>query len=328
MMRKECRRIASGPCLLAAMLITVATNNAGAEGFSLDLTSATTIPAPPTPGDVLSPGPAVLIPEAAVTAGIVAFELDAVSNGNDAPIVQNAPVYFSVDVPSAGAPATAVAAEVAGALGPDHPGDIYSSLGLGTNTLFRDGNGLANPGLGIAPALGLVEPIGGMPDNVDAYDRDIGVHPVYFSWSPAAAAASPSPADIVFNPVPGGPTSLFASEAGLGLVPGDDIDALVVLDSDGSTTFTPGDFVFYSLAAGSPTLGGGNPLLPGGAVPADILTSTPLAVPSVAVPAAALGLVAATDNIDALSTQPVPEPSALVLAAMGVVGLLWWRRRK
>jgi hypothetical protein len=72
--------------------------------------------------------------------------------------------------------------------------------------------------------------------------------------------------------------------------------------------------VALSLAPGSPTLLGANPLLPGGAEPADILTACPRPVvpsPTVSIflPAAALGLFAggagcappACDNVDAFS---------------------------
>ncbi|RMD85252.1 MAG: hypothetical protein D6815_02315 [Candidatus Dadabacteria bacterium] len=76
--------------------------------------------------------------------------------------------------------------------------------------------------------------------------------------------------------------------------------------------------VHLSLAPGSPTLTGANPLLPAGAEPGDVLISCPLVPPTppmlaVAIPAAMLGLITggpgcappACDDIDGLSVDPV-----------------------
>ena len=68
---------------------------------------------------------------------------------------------------------------------------------------------------------------------------------------------SVSPADVFYQatPGPGAPfPALYASEATLGLSPGDVIDALAVLDVGTVGTLDPGDVVWVSLAPGSPTL--------------------------------------------------------------------------
>ena len=165
--------------------------------------------------------------------------------------------------------------------------------------------------------------------------------PVYFTLDAATAfAAGVTPGDIMFSPVfPGyagvGAPGVIAPFGALGLVPGDDVDALVVLDNDGAPgVFTPGiDAIMFSLAPGSPSLGAF------GISPADILVDPGGAglfgVPAVGgpgspgfvAPAGAFGLLP-TDNLNALDiTQVIPEPSAASLFGLSLVGLLLRRRR-
>ena len=103
------------------------------ETFSIDIASGS----PFAPGDILAPpAPAVVLPDVAIAAAgaLGGAEIDGLSDGMD---VFAGQLLFSVDFPSAGLPATAVAAEVAGAgLGPfDHPADVFSTPLTGVNRM-------------------------------------------------------------------------------------------------------------------------------------------------------------------------------------------------
>jgi hypothetical protein len=111
--------------------------------------------------------------------------------------------------------------------------------------------------------------------------------------------------------------AIYASEADLGLVPGDDIDALVVYE-DGDVVFGAADVVRFSLTPASPSLGIG-------AGPAEIFEVAGAgALPAVATPAAALGLLF-SDDLDALD---VPEPAAGLAWCSALVALLLLGRRR
>jgi len=167
--------------------------------------------------------------------------------------------------------------------------------GIGANRQILDGDGAAGPPFG-PPRLGL-----GMPEpgsNVDAYERSdetvvdtalpFGVPdlPVFFTidaatagmWpfpipAPGGGAAMPGPSDILaWNPAIGGP-AIYATAGALGLVPGDDIDALAVNFPPGALVppggigwdFMPVGHIVFSLAAGSPSLAptsGGTGMVP------------------------------------------------------------------
>jgi len=84
--------------------------------------------------------------------------------------------------------------------------------------------------------------------------------------------------DILISPVPGpaGPVFRYAIFArgvlDIGLLPGDDLDALVLSDIDPVGSLNPGDEILFSLAGGSPSLvAGANPLMPAGVLsPGDV----------------------------------------------------------
>lgn len=92
-------------------------------------------------------------------------------------------------------------------------------------------------------------------------------YPVYFSVDEdTAMLMGVSPADILVQNFPGGPVATQWSEAALGLVPGDDVDALAVMTAPGvAPGFTcatpppplPLGFVVFSLSRTSPSVTGG-----------------------------------------------------------------------
>lgn len=273
------------------------------------------------PGDnVYNPGPALSIPGAGA-----GFEVDAIS-GNQHPLPMEWEWAFSVDIASVGLPGTAVNQEATLPLPGDHPADIYTSAGLGLNTLLWDGDGVPNPLLG--PSLGLIEQPA-LGDDVDGlelhgFPSNPQTNPqgaIYYSMSQASAAGIGfDGATLFMNPtVPGydaGPVT-FAIAAQLGLMGGglDDLDALVVYDSNG--IWDPGDQIFFSLTAGSATLAAN------GWSAADVLGVTFGGGPNVVATANQLGLQF-TDNIDALDV--IPEPSSVLLLAFGGFFLARFRR--
>lgn len=286
-------------------------------------------------GDMLfNPGPLVAFPGS----GVPGVEVDAMSYGRLGPIVPE--FYFSVAPGSLGLPGTAVNGEATAfggfpGLG-DAPADVFvtTAATIGTNTQFRDGNGIVafppTPGAP-SPPLGLLEP-SPPGDNVDALDISFGptvlpgVGPsIFWSVNPATVAGFPpyagfGAADILWSPaVPGYSAApvLYAPTALLGLLLGDDLDALVYFE-DGIAGPSPGDMVLFSLTPGSPTL------VALAASPADILLTSPGGVPGIFLPAGALGLLPG-DDLDALDV--VPETSQAVLLGLAAIGLAIGRRR-
>lgn len=132
-----------------------------------------------------------------------------------------------------------------------------------------------------------------------------------------------SPADIFVHPnpfMPGISPQRYTSAADLGLQATDNIDALVVLDHDDNRVFNEGDKIFFSLSPGSPSLTGTNGIpnvSSNGA--ADILSAQYVDPTTVIVevfaPAAELGLIADSDNVDALEIVFCSDPLACGLGA-------------
>jgi len=280
------------------------------------------------PGDIIGPGPSLVLSAPAIAAGfaLTGAEINGLSDGMD-PF--NDMLYFSVDHASVGLPATAVESEaIGGGAGFfDHPADVYETPLTGTNTLFRDGNGIANPG--VAPPLGLTEPYTLFSDNLDAYDFGGigGPGPIYFTVG-AASPAGLMTDTIYFVPTPGGPIGVFAPGAALGLMTVDDIDAIFIEDLGTPGVFDAADTVGFSLAPGSTSLASGSALdvtfgVGGASSAAGVFVITPGFTPTY-IPAGVLGL-AFTDNVDALET--VPEPATMGLLAIGAAALIRRKRR-
>ncbi len=141
-------------------------------------------------------------------------------------------------------------------------------------------------------------------DNVDAVEMDvldftgdnINDVPVYFSLDAASPALFASGADVYFSPAGGGPFFIFSFPAQMGLLMGDEIDSLVMWDRGVIGAPNPGvDLALFSLAPGSPSLGGASPA-------AIFVTGFNFAFCPFT-PANQLGLLAA-DNVDGLDVMP------------------------
>lgn len=319
-----CRLLCGGVvlgCLVAG--------SAGAQTFSVDLPTTALLPPFSGADDLFLPGLAPLLPGALglppgpgvpPPVDVDAFTFSQVALPGTAVIS----VDFSVAPGSIGTPGSAVSIESGGIGFVDEPADIFASAFGGTNVQVADGDGLP---LGPPIPLILTEP----GSNVDGWDATPPFGPpafpgVYFSITPADAAGHPiyagsGAAWIFFAPPVVGYSvtpALFATDVAIGLVPGDDIDGLAIVE-DGSFSPTPGDSIYFSLAPGSPTLVGL------GASPADILVTSIGGAPAVAFPAGSIGLLP-TDDVDALDVVLIPEPTSMLLLALPAFALL--RRRR
>ena len=147
------------------------------------------------------------------------------------------------------------------------------------------------------------------------------VHNVYFTataGSPSLATLPggnfPSGAHVFFNPDPQAylPTRLYASFEQLGLVQPDDIDALLVFDTNADATFNGTDKVIFSLADNSPSLYS----IPGASIAAadaDLFIAAPGQPAMLFAPALAFGLGHPQDGIDALDLVLCMNPDACSL---------------
>ncbi len=231
--------------------------------------------------------------------------------------------FWSVDRNSAGAsdgaPIWPLCISFGGPVPPELPddgaaGDIFAQLWANPATGIR-----LNIKLYDEEDLGLI----GLPEPLDELDAlqmrgdlettgdDVPDTPVFFSVdTPTAGALGVSPADVLVLPAGSDPSgrTLYASEAELGLQPGDDIDGLCLTDTD--TIFSNGGRLIISLTPSSPSLTGldGTPGTGDDYSPADgfkVGTGDPfpgsgLQVPFL--PAPFLSLLP-TDNVDAFDCR-------------------------
>jgi hypothetical protein len=272
------------------------------------------------PADLLTltggaPPPKVVFPCAAF--GFIgcggADNIDGLSLGRDFTLPRpdlanpNAFLYFSVGPGSVGVVNSGVNRETIGC-NPEPQADEFGSAGNLTNYQYMDGDGVprcANPP---APSLGLVEwgmPPGVSGDDLDALDAlnfDQVGPPIFFSLdfgSPSLPALPASSAASIYVRTAAG-NALYAPAAVLGLDTHgpntDDIDALCIRDN-GNREYDAGDTVWFSLRAGSASLGANSP--------ADIFAAPYTGVPVVT--AAQVGLKP-TDELDGLKCYQLPAP--------------------
>ncbi|MCP4245615.1 MAG: hypothetical protein GY778_01065, partial [bacterium] len=258
--------------------------------FSLDATSPTITGSPRSAADILdAPGPVALFTAGALGLDPALDDIDALSTDVDAPVGPVA-FLFSVDratiglaVPYAPLVAAGVPYNVTDqAARGQAAGDLFQStdlftLGLSPPRLIDvDNNVMAinqfdegGNSFDLEPNVSGDDYTTQTLDDVDAAGHDAsgsrsgGPVGCYFSLTSGSVsfpgAQNAHGANIYYNPDPGVSTSgLYAdatSTQGLGLLAGDDIDAMVVFDEAGSPgLFGPGDRVLFSLTPGSPTL--------------------------------------------------------------------------
>ena len=288
------------------------------ESFSIKAGSYSDAVLGYSPADILTTGPSVAIP--CPNLGLICIDdagakddINALAYGYDFSTDPNLPpIEFSVGAGSQGAAGTAVRTEKNCAT-PEPQADVFETALTGTNAQDLDGDG-APCGANTGFPLGLCEMgCGATADDVDALAQDPSLVDtdgnsvpdklIYFTLTPSSPsladpaidatdpAGNAGPADILatvggFTPYvwADGATNLGLNEAG-----GDVISSLCI-GENGNGIFDAGDQILFSLAPGSPTLG----FL--GASPADLLRPGP----AVSYSAAKLGLVSATDNVDAL----------------------------
>jgi hypothetical protein len=308
------------PALLAGCvsLLPVGLHVVTAQVFSVDRASPLKRPA-----DLFTPGPTLYAPAESI--GLLATDdIDALSFGFDE--VTSPVVRFSVNFFASGAALSGNAlCSEAGACPPAVPcppeaaADIFGTAGGGIASLLFDGDGAP----GTAASLGLKEcPAGGpgVQDNVDAFD-DLraplqGGRPawrLYFSLapgSPTLAGANPRlpggarPADILVYDPGHDSVSVYLAAADLGLLPGDNIDAL-------SFNALTGDLLF-SLGPGSPSLPG-TAICPGGCTAGDLIRAPGLVCGPIPCLSGGVGFAAAGeapgDDLDAADQPGTPPPS-------------------
>jgi hypothetical protein len=130
--------------------------------------------------------------------------------------------------------------------------------------------------------------------------------PLYYSAGSASPSLgslpvymAPSGAHVYFTPMAYGEPVLFASFVDLGLQEEDDIDALLVFDTNANAVFDGADQVLFSLTPGSPSLLSIPDASVTGAA-ADVFVAAPGEAPAVFASAGDLGLGDALDNVNAL----------------------------
>ncbi len=196
-------------------------------------------------------------------------------------------------------------------------GDQYMSIPLFTkagleeaeefnNVLVRNNYDEGGTDFSALP-VGSAEDImpGASQDRVDA-TAFLDSGGVYFSASADSPSLNkeswhsvPSGAHIMYCPAGIPLPSLYAGFDALGLQQEDDLDALIVFDTNVDGVFNGSDLVLFSLAPESPSLVLIPEASPAGAA-ADVFAVAPGQAPWVFAPAAALGLGNPGDNIDAL----------------------------
>lgn len=296
-------------------------------GAVLDAHDLLTVGDPGAPGPNPTTGATPISPPGQMVegfdlTGLMNGELDAVSFGRE----KGRTLWFSVDEFSAGT-AAGVAPDVRseGQGGSNEAAaDVFAwngvlpggAVGVAGNSALWDGDGVApfgGEGFGLDEQLGMFGQYIG--DDLDALDADTEpdhlAGPIFFSLDSATAAAAfgGSGGDI-FVRDEDGETSTYVYRFDLGLVAGDDIDALALREDDlVALQFDPTvDRLLFSLRRGSASIGVADCRFGLAIEPGDVLSPPCVAggPPGIAVRAEDLGLravrngFAQADELDAL----------------------------
>jgi len=268
------------------------------QDFSVDPVSPE-VPLPFSPVDIVAQGgAAVLVP--AVSLGLLPIDnIDGISYGADfvRPVnpVNPLAVRFSVSRATTGMFAGAVNLE---ATGNGAAGDIFWGF------IIPNGGAAQGPWRWQdAPAIGLTPlPVQSDVDGVEGLNAGVFPPTAYFSVDVATAVRlGVSPADILYQGAvgPGAlPPVVFAPEVIMGLLPGDDIDAVAIFDIVMPGIYGAGDFIFVSLTPGSPSLAAL------GASPASLIEISVFAPPFVTMTPAQFDLLL-IDDINAVTCYDI-----------------------
>ena len=175
------------------------------------------------------------------------------------------------------------------------------------------------------PATSASNIVPGAPqDNVDA-TANITNGICYFSVSSGSPSTlslpndgQPSGAHVYYNAPGLGQSSLYAAFPELGLVQLDDVDGIIVFDTNNDGVFNQADYVLFTLAPGSPSL----VTIPDTSAigpAADVFVARPGAPAEVFAKADKLGLCGLQDNVDALDFIPC-EDADYCASQHGILG--------
>ncbi|MFC2085457.1 DUF6073 family protein, partial [Bacteroidota bacterium] len=269
----------------------------------------------------------------------ISFSVDAASSGAPGTGVENE-VIFGTDYSFPDVPAP-----------PEQSADIFFSPGNGMNFQLLDEKDATCtfPNMTVTNSIATSSncnaagwPGGANPEDTDALEISniffVGSDPdfdglidilngnLFFSLDPTSVSVGlavpdfrpgppdgvATPDDILTSPPPGGAFGVYASGVlDIGLIAGDDLDALCLLDNESIGYLDPGtDIALFSLAPGSPSLGGS---------PADIFFTNFNGSFSLYTTAAMLGLLS-TDNIDAMDCQILVD----IPDTTGCIGIDVW----
>jgi len=272
-----------------------------------------------TPDDVLKKGPVVYTQGRDLGLQDDFFSgfydnLNALSYGQD-PIMN--PLFFSVDRVAVGLPGSDVHSQAQPGVEEAH-GDVYTTL-PGSNRLFID-----EQQLGLIPSF--------FGDDLDALELYSEPNP-YTYFSVDFLSVTVDWTDIWVSTGSGDIGQYADGETQIGLLPDDDIDALVLWDlgdGDLDPIANPAiDLALFSLSTFSPstyTYTGLDyqPGVPGHLSPADVLITDFSGGFGLWASATDIGL-RSDDELDALDT--VPEPATITLMAIGLAGLGFCQNR-